>query len=475
MRNSPIAVAQAVLGFLAICFLGGCLSQVATTPAPLPEALRTTVYLQPLPHAADRYRFVLSELVALREDGESFPLELALEDIDGSERPARQRRLASGSLPEGAYRGLAVKIERAYVQGEDGKNALLVPSEAVIVPHPFSIVSQEALVLFLSFDSSGLLAGEVRFEPGFSLAIAGNSVPIALKGYAFSPAAGLVTVFDTKHMQVVKAFATGRTPRDMAYDSRQRRLYLALAGEDAILAVDSLNEAPVGRLRLTFGDEPRHLALTADGRTLLSANFRSNCISVIDALGLLETERVPVGEGPLAVVTDPLGLKAYVMNSLSAYVSVVDLTQRSISARIPVDGPPLKAAFNRQGDRLYVISAGSPFLAVIDPNRLAVIQKIFIGLGAATMVSDPSSELLLIANRSEKAVTVVDAAAGMPIDKITLPEPAAALAVDETQNNLFVVLPASNRLLRVDLTTYRVTAEIDCASGTEGILLLDAR
>jgi YVTN family beta-propeller protein len=78
-------------------------------------------------------------------------------------------------------------------------------------------------------------------------------------------------VFDKKAAQVTGVIPVGRGPSGMALDQRSRRLYVANSGDNEILVADILANQVTNKIRLTSGDRPLDLALTPDGKTLLSS------------------------------------------------------------------------------------------------------------------------------------------------------------------------------------------------------------
>jgi YVTN family beta-propeller protein len=161
----------------------------------------------------------------------------------------------------------------------------------------------------------------------------------------------------------------------MALDQRAGRLYVACPDEDEILAIDVASAEIVERTRLFPGDGPREIALTPDGRTLVSVNPGSNSVSFFDASPLTRLDRVGVESGPGALAIDPAGQRAFVFNALSGSVSVVDLAQRRVVTTISMDSAPLRGQFSARGDRLFVIHERSPYLTVVDPVSLAVVRR----------------------------------------------------------------------------------------------------
>ena len=460
--------------FLMLLFIGSCFPQEYTynyDKAPLDNEGEILVYLQPLPQEASKLRFFIDSMFALRDDGVKIPLFLSFNDLNGSEFLGSQKLYASGVLPPGAYTGLSIKIDKAFVQSEEGEIALLVPGEPLFVGRLFQVKRKEALTLFLSLNAPGLVTGDISFTPDFSLATA-EGILVNLTGYASSSASNLIYVFNTKTMEVVNVIATGRGPKGIVLDKNRTRGYVAVSGDDRVEIYDVFTGKYIDRIKLNFRDNPLELALTPDGRTLVSVNHSSNTVSIIDPISKIELRRVRVGEKPTSAVVDPSGLRAYITNSRSNSVSVVDLSQRTLTATVSVEGSPLRGAFNRTGDRLYVVSGNSPNLSVIDPARLTVIDKVFIGAGGVSIKVNQLTGLILVGKSFGGEIALVDPSSLALIDSINVRGNVALTTIDRQENTLFVVLPERRLVQKVNLTSKKITAEMEVGEGAYAVAVM---
>ena len=455
-------------------FLGSCFPQGPLHNVRSMDEGYAILYLQPLPQEAYRLRFVIDEISATRDDGTSTPLFLSINQIKGTDLVAIQKRLASGALPPGSYTGLSIRIKEAFVQGEEGEFALFVPEEPTRVDSLFNVSRRKTATLFLSFHVSGAITDQIRFTPAFSLKTSGREL-LSLTGYVSDPASDSLLVFNKKTMRVVGAISTGTAPKGIALDRKRGRAYVAAYGDDTVEVIDLIKGETIGRIPLNFGDGPLELAVTPDGRTLVSVNHDSNTVSIIDTVSLFETRRIGVAERPSSAVVDPPGLKAYIMSPLANSVSVVDLTQKEVSATIAVDGGPLRGAFNRDGDTLYVVSRDSPYLTVVEASRLVITRRIFIGIGALSVRVDTQTDHILVGMKAGGNILVIDPFASMAIDAIVLEGTAAYLTIDVEEHSLFVALPDIKSLQKVNLTSKKITGAIDVGEEAYAVVVMGER
>lgn len=460
------------VSFLLFCS-SGCVAPEPVGKPALDGRGAVVIYLQPFPQDARDLRFSVQSMAAVQPEGDAIALELNFHDFFGAALIGRQRRLAAEALPPGIYHGLRLHIGAAFRQSEEGEAAMLVADPEVFIPHHFEVYRGQATALFLEFDSSGGPAGDIVFAPGFSITRAARHL-IALYGYASNADSNLLTVFNKKTMQVTNSIATGRRPAGLAVDNRRRRLFVACSGADRIEEIDILQGAVVGQITMRLGDQPLELALTPDGRLLVSANYGSNTVSIIDAGSRIERERVSVGQKPTDVVVDAAGRRAFVVNSRSNSVSVVDLDRSALAGSLPVETTPLRAAIEPRSERLFVIHRNSPNLLAVDTRALTVVQKIFAGLGALSLTSDSQTGLVYVGYRSGE-IAIVDPSALMFVDSISLASPVASLTIGDQENSLFALQPEKRMLLRINLTSKRVQSELEVGEDAYAVAVVEQR
>ena len=462
---------------LLLCLLSsGCFSQemMPRHKAPLIQEGEVVLYLQPMPQAAQKLRFVIEGIFAIRDDGFQAPFILVQDELDADELTGVQKRLASAILPPGIYSGISIRFKQAFVQTEEGDVTLRVADEPLRVQHPFDVMRRRASTLFLSLNAAGNVKGGVQFTPGFSLASSGR-VLINLNGYVTNADSNFITVFNKKTMQVVDTIATSQGPMGLVIDQLRGRAYVAASRDNIIEVIDVFKGQIINRLRLNLKDRPIELAITPDGRTMVAVNNGSNTVSLIDTLSMIELAKIAVGEGPVSAVISPSGRRAFIMNTRASTISVIDLTQRNVSVTLGVEGSPLRAAFNREGSRLFVISRNSPYLTVIDLARVSVSEKVFIGLGALSIKVDDVTGLIYVGKRSGGEVMVIDPFALVFIDMIRVAGRAAFMTVDQEERNLFVAIPDRKMLQKINITSKKISAKIDVAEGAFAVAVMGER
>jgi 6-phosphogluconolactonase len=231
------------------------------------------------------------------------------------------------------------------------------------------------------------------------------------------------------------------------------------------------------------GQRPLALAISPDGKLLLSANEDSNDISLFalshtdSALGVLPGNSFAVGAQPRSVKFDPSGRLVFVTNQGSDDVSVfsVDASGQLIFLRSHALAPgdmPSDVAVHPGGSMVYVINAGTNGVRGFAYDAAGMLKPvdgsggdgspIAAGTGPEAAVIDSAGKFLFVANRGSSDVSVfaIDATnqtlqevSGSPFKA---GKGAAAIAIDITGSYLFVADHEANDI---------VSFQIDCETG----------
>ncbi len=458
---------------LTLSLLLACQAAMSRLRPPLEEEGEIYLYLQPYPQEAERLRFSFEGISAVSADGREFPLEISVHEIKASE-VRRQRLLASGRVPPGSYIGLSFKVKRAILKVEDGDADLFVPDLPIRTDFPFSVIRKRAYVISLSFKYRDSVSGGFSFSPVFSPFIPTRPI-ISLAGYVSNTISNNIAVFDKKLGQVVGMIATGKGPAGMAVDQRLRRVYIAASGDDEIEVIDVTGGELINAIKLSAGDHPQEIALTPDGRTLLSVNTGTRTVSFVDPLSMSELNRVNVGMGPRSILIDSNGRRAYVFNTLSGTISVLDIASRAIITTFSTDPGPLRGQFNRRGDNLYVIHEMSSYVTVVDPISFRILKRFSVGPGMNFIKVDVRTDLAYIGRKNDPFVGVYNPLSFVSVDFIKTGGTIDCMAIDGEENNLYLVNSDTKSLMVSNLVRKKIVSEMDVGEGPYWVTMMGER
>ena len=250
--------------------------------------------------------------------------------------------------------------------------------------------------------------------------------------------------------------------------------FIASSGDAAIEILDAGTRQVLGHIRLAGGDEPGEIALSSDGRTLVSANYGSSSVSIIDTGSRREIARLPLPSRPTDVVIDPSRPRAYVVLPQASSVSVIDLERRRLVRTGSLEESPIRGDLSADGDTLYLITENSPNLLVIDAEGLTPTARIWVGRGATSIEVDTRTGFIYVGRRS-RDIVVVDPRALTFIDEFKVGGTPAYLTVDDEQSALFAVLPDQGLIQKLNLVSYRVLGTLEVERGSYATVIMGER
>jgi YVTN family beta-propeller protein len=172
------------------------------------------------------------------------------------------------------------------------------------------------------------------------------------------------------------------------------------------------------------------LAVTADGKRLVVANYENDSISLVDIAGrkvlaeldLRPGNSVPGGEYPVWVAIQG-NSTAFVSSARDREIVVLDISTNSpaIVDRMSVKGQPTRIALNPKQTRLYVAESSSDSVAVINTQIHQIIEEIgttspksvfandkgFKGSSPNSVAVSADGEYLYVTNGGGNSVAVI--------------------------------------------------------------------
>jgi len=443
--------------FVTVC--AGCQMHAPRVKPALVEEGEVFLYLEPFSADARALRFSLDKVAAVRSDGVETPLTLNIAEVKGTESD-RQRLLASGVLPPGSYQGFSVTARKAFLTAEGGEVPLVVSDTAVKVPVSFEVRRKQGTVFSLNLPFKESVRARASFRPALVAMIPPLPV-ISLTGYVTNAGSNTITVFDKREGAVRRVIVTGQEPKGLALDQGRLKAYVAISGEDAVDVIDTRSHEIINRIRLTYSDRPGEIALTPDGKTLLTVNTGTNTVSFVDTDALLEVARVSIGTVPRSILLDPTGSRAYIFNYLSSNIKVIDIARRTVVATITTDAGPLRGRFNHQGDKLLVVHELSPYFLVLDPATGAVLNKVYIGFGSSSIGVDTLTNLIYLGRKSDPIVEIYSPFSLIPADFLKGAGGPWYMLFDGEMNSILLVLPDQKALQSINLISKRPNFAVD--------------
>ena len=147
-----------------------------------------------------------------------------------------------------------------------------------------------------------------------------------------------VVAIDLKTQLIKWNTEVGKAPGGAVMLPDDKRLLVALTGEDSIVTVDPANGSVTGRLQT--GKGAHNFWPKGDGRHWFLSNRVEGTVSLVDTQEMKVVATVRVPGGPDCMDITPDGKELWVTQRFLRRVAIVDLTSLKVVASIPVGKSP---------------------------------------------------------------------------------------------------------------------------------------
>lgn len=462
--------------------------------------------------------FDLTEVSVMAQDGTwkqvmNTPLSLNSIDMVG-----RQVLLGERYLPEERYEKIRFQVRQAWLRRKGRLASLALPSEGIELAINIAVYEGQNTSLFLNWNPDTSIIDGYLFTPVFAIK---TRVPElrTLLIYVTNEGSDNVSVVNRQLGTVVATVKVGRAPRGIAISPNGRgiKVYVANSGSNSISVIDPTTNKVEHEIPIKFGREPEGIALAtiSTGKDVLFVtNYASNTVSVVDTITYQEVERIEVGNGPIAVVTDPpietltqaRGLSFEDLNKLRSYreryfnVYVANKNSNNVSIlkmdvsknrcqeviNLELEWSPMALAVDYQKGKVYVANYGSNNLSVIDVlqiikgNKDGALSAISnVGTSGIGVAVDPYFDrIYLLRERPGEVVFIkplseISGQLRMIMNPITgtvaVGKSPRTIGMDPEARKIYVVNRGSNNISVIDKTTKREEQVIPVSERPYGI------
>ncbi|EES73386.1 MULTISPECIES: YncE family protein [Paenibacillaceae] len=216
---------------------------------------------------------------------------------------------------------------------------------------------------------------------------------------------------DTKTKKKIKelAFDEGVHGIDISPDGQN--LYVSLnpglgktGGKLAIVDTANLNLKSM----VETGEGPAHVAVTADGSQVWTANVNDDTISIVDATTAKVVKTIAVGKVPNEVAVMPDSRYAFAANVESNTVSVIDMKTMQVIKDIEAGEAPHGVTVSPDGKELWVSNNKSNDVTVINTDNFRVLATISTGSYANHVGFSPDGVWAFVSNRQSNDIVKIN-------------------------------------------------------------------
>ena len=255
-------------------------------------------------------------------------------------------------------------------------------------------ISRGTKVVVLNVDSEKVV-GEIPNTAGVhGIALA----PDLGRGFTSNGAAGTVSIFDLKTLQVIGHAQAGKNPDAIVYDPASKRVFAMNGRSASSTTIDAATGNIVGTIVL--GGKPEFAVADGEGHVYVNIEDKSELLQ-IDSRRLAITAR-----WPLAPCEEPSGLAIDVKHRRlfagcrNKMMAVVDADSGKVVATPPIGEGVDSDRFDPATQFAFASNGGSGTLTVVhedSPDNYRVVENVTTQLGARTMELDlKSHEIYLV-------------------------------------------------------------------------------
>jgi YVTN family beta-propeller protein len=165
------------------------------------------------------------------------------------------------------------------------------------------------------------------------------------------------------------------------------------------------------------GEVPKVVAVTPDGRYVLTSNWCSWDVSVVSTLSNREVRRIPIGPYPRGIAIEPNGSAAYVAVMGGTDLVRIDLKHWT-TRQIPIGDGPRALALSPNGRIVYASLNAEGRVAKLDTWSGRLLAKVSTGSAPRSLTISPDGKALYVVNYESGTVTKLRASDMTPLQTI---------------------------------------------------------
>jgi uncharacterized repeat protein (TIGR01451 family) len=208
---------------------------------------------------------------------------------------------------------------------------------------------------------------------------------------------------------LVATIGVGDTPRGIAINTSQHRVYVANYGSSSLSVIDSSSNMVIQTV--TGITSATGVAYDPYHDLIWVTNYDSDQVTPIDANSLAPLTSVAVGDGPWDVAYDQVHDTVYVVNSEGDSVTVLDAATRTVTDTLSgAFNQPFHAAANPLTGKVYVTNFGDHSVAVLNGTSISSVINLNVGNPSTQpygVTVDETRDLVYVATVDSHRVVVL--------------------------------------------------------------------
>ncbi|RZT86999.1 YVTN family beta-propeller protein [Pseudonocardia sediminis] len=233
------------------------------------------------------------------------------------------------------------------------------------------------------------------------------------RAYVTNAGSGTLSVIDVPGRKIAATIRVGDSPTSAILQNDGSRIFVGNEGSADVVVVDTRTNAVVDTIGIGFlwTTEVHGLALSQDGTRLLATvdtDLGSDTVAVIDVREGRVQREIEVGDEPRGVAISADGKQGYVANSDSGTVSVVDLTNSAVVTDVEIGGAPTELVRRPDGKAVYVTNPSGGVATLDTATNRAPSERLAGDTTATEMALAPDGRSAYLVGPGSPELNVVD-------------------------------------------------------------------
>jgi DNA-binding beta-propeller fold protein YncE len=200
-------------------------------------------------------------------------------------------------------------------------------------------------------------------------------------------------------------------------------------------------------------------------------NAGDGTVTVVDLIKLASVETIPVGPAPTGLVAHPTRNEVWGVSATGGYAWVINAPTGRLAARIAIGAGLHGLDFSSDGRRAYAAASATGVVAAIDCATRQVVAWGHAGRGAWTVRGAPGGKLVVVANRDEATVSLLDAETLAPVATLpVIPQP-DEIAILPDGSKAFIASATSPKISVVRLDPPALLANLSIGGAAADLVL----
>jgi YVTN family beta-propeller protein len=203
---------------------------------------------------------------------------------------------------------------------------------------------------------------------------------------------------------------------------------------------------------------PRGIAVDQTNEKIYVAQAGNNSIAVVNFEGWQYSGSIPLPQAPASLALDDSGQRLYWAGATSDSVSILDLSTRQNLGTIDVGGRPRGMVWNQERGVAFVVLQDTSEIVAIDP-KFQVVNRFKLNASQPTdVVYDARTHRLYVAAR--QAVLAINDQDGTEMGRVTAPMGVDGLSLSPESRMLYAASPGELTVIKADDGGLKVSDDI---------------